>query len=77
MSSRKNQGKKIESITGGRESFHDASAGRLLACGPVDGIEAEDTEAGQPLSPPVARALDEVVERILRESEALACMNFI
>ena len=40
----------------------------------VFGIEAGDTGAGQPLSPQVAQALDEVVERILRESEALgAC----
>lgn len=43
----------------------------------VFGIEAGDTEAGRPLSQPVTRALDEVVERVLRESEALACMNSI
>jgi len=41
------------------------------------GIEAGDTEAGQPLSPQVARALDDVVERILRECEALSCTNSI
>lgn len=36
----------------------------------VYGIEAGPTEAGQPLSPPVAQALDEVVARIVEESEA-------
>ena len=43
----------------------------------VFGIEAGDTESGRPISPRVMRALDEVVEWILRESEALACMNSI
>jgi len=43
----------------------------------VYGIEVGDTSAGQPLSPQVARALDEVVEQIHRESEKLACMNSI
>jgi len=43
----------------------------------VFGIEAGDTGAGQPLSPAVAEALDEIVERILQESEVLSCTNFI
>lgn len=43
----------------------------------VYGIEASDTEIGHPLSPQVARALDEIVEWVLRESEALACTNSI
>lgn len=43
----------------------------------VYGIEAGDTEAGHPLSPQVARSLEEVVERILQESEMIACTNSI
>lgn len=35
----------------------------------VYGIEAGNTEAGQALSSPVAKALDEVVERIVQECE--------
>ena len=38
----------------------------------IFGIEAGDTEVGHPLSPLVAQVLDEVVERILQESEGLA-----
>lgn len=34
------------------------------------GIEAGNTEAGQTLSAPVAKAMDEVVERIVQECEA-------
>ncbi len=36
----------------------------------VYGIEAANTEAGQMLSVPVAKALDQVVDRIVRECEA-------
>lgn len=36
----------------------------------VYGVEVANTEAGQPLSPPVAKALDEVVEQIVQECEA-------
>ena len=36
----------------------------------VYGIEVGDTEAGQPLSPPVVRALEEVVARVIRECDA-------
>jgi hydrogenase maturation protease len=36
----------------------------------VYGVEADGTEPGQPLSPPVAEAVDEVVERIVLECEA-------
>ena len=43
----------------------------------VYGIEVGDTSAGRPLSTQVARALDEVVEQILRESGKLTCMNSI
>lgn len=43
----------------------------------VYGVEAGDTGAGRPLSPRVARSLDDVVERILQESETIACTNFI
>ncbi|MEO8048623.1 MAG: hydrogenase maturation protease [Nitrospirota bacterium] len=43
----------------------------------VYGIEAGDTETGHPLSLQVARALDDVVERILQESETIACTNSI
>jgi hydrogenase maturation protease len=35
----------------------------------VYGIEAGNTEAGQALSSPVAKALDEVVERVIQECE--------
>ena len=41
----------------------------------VFGIEAHDTECGPPLSLPVTRALDEVVERVVQESEALLCLS--
>lgn len=37
----------------------------------VYGIEAGNTEAGQPLSTPVAKALDEVVDQIVQECEVL------
>lgn len=36
----------------------------------VYGIEAGNTEAGQPLSPAVTKALDKVVEQIVQECEA-------
>jgi hydrogenase maturation protease len=36
----------------------------------VYGVEAGNTESGQPLSPPVADALDDVVDRIVQECEA-------
>ncbi|MBH0179779.1 MAG: hydrogenase maturation protease [Nitrospira sp.] len=36
----------------------------------VYGVEAGNTEAGQPLSPAVTKALDEVVEQIVQECEA-------
>jgi hydrogenase maturation protease len=36
----------------------------------IYGIEAANTEAGQTLSAPVAKALDQVVDRIIRECEA-------
>lgn len=44
--------------------------GTLPATVIVYGIEAGHMEAGQPLSPQVAEALDEVVERIVQECEA-------
>jgi hydrogenase maturation protease len=43
----------------------------------VYGVEIGDTTAGRPLSPAVARALEDVVERVALESEAAACMNSI
>jgi hydrogenase maturation protease len=43
----------------------------------IFGIEAGDTEVGHPLSPLVAQVLDEVIDRIFKESEALSCMNSI
>lgn len=36
----------------------------------VYGIEVGNTEAGRPLSPPVAKSLDDVVDRIVQECEA-------
>jgi hydrogenase maturation protease len=36
----------------------------------VYGIEADNTEAGQPLSPSVAKALDQVVQQVVQECEA-------
>lgn len=36
----------------------------------VYGVEAENTEAGQRLSPPVAKALNQVVARIVQDCEA-------
>jgi hydrogenase maturation protease len=42
----------------------------------VYGIEAVDMEVGQPLSPPVEQALDEVVQLVARETEEPACTNF-
>lgn len=36
----------------------------------VYGVEAGNTESGQPLSPPVANALDDIVDRIIQECEA-------
>jgi hydrogenase maturation protease len=36
----------------------------------VYGIEAGNTEAGQPLSPSVAKALDQVVQQVVQECEA-------
>ncbi len=44
--------------------------GTLPATVIVYGVEVANTEAGQPLSPPVAKALDEVVERIVQDCEA-------
>lgn len=44
--------------------------GTLPATVIVYGIEAANVEAGQPLSPAVTKALDEVVERIVEECEA-------
>lgn len=43
----------------------------------VYGIEAADTEMGRPLSPHVVRALNEVVQLVLREIQSPACMNSI
>ncbi len=42
----------------------------------VYGIEVDDTEVGHPLSPAVVRSVEEVVERVVQETEAAACMNF-
>ena len=36
----------------------------------VYGVEAESTEAGRPLSPVVAKALEQVVDRVLQEYQA-------
>ena len=36
----------------------------------VYGVEAENTEAGQRLSPPVAKALNQIVARIVQDCEA-------
>jgi hydrogenase maturation protease len=44
--------------------------GALPATVIVYGIEAGDTEVGQPLSPPVAKALDEVLDRIVQDCES-------
>ena len=44
--------------------------GTLPATVIVYGVEAGNMEAGQTLSPAVAKALDEVVERIVKECEA-------
>lgn len=44
--------------------------GTLPASVVVYGVEAAHTGAGEPLSPPVAQALDEVVKRIVLECEA-------
>ena len=41
----------------------------------VYGVEVGDTTAGNALSPSVAGALDQVVERVLRELEDLECMS--
>lgn len=43
----------------------------------VYAIEAAETEVGQPLSPPVEQALNEVIQLVLREAEVSACTNFI
>lgn len=43
--------------------------GSLPATVIVYGVEAGNTEAGQPLSPAMATALDEVVDRIVQDSE--------
>jgi hydrogenase maturation protease len=53
------------------------SLGRLPLFVIVYGIEVSSMEAGRPLSQVVAEALDRVVDRILREVEALACTNSI
>ncbi|OQW32744.1 MAG: hypothetical protein A4E19_05140 [Nitrospira sp. SG-bin1] len=37
----------------------------------VFGVEVGNTETGRPLSPPVAKALDQVVDRIVQECEVL------
>lgn len=39
------------------------------------GLEVGDTTAGNALSPAVAGALEQVVERVLRELEGLSCMS--
>jgi hydrogenase maturation protease len=39
------------------------------------GVEVGDTTAGNSLSPAVAGALDQVVERVLRELEGLTCTS--
>ncbi|MGZ9140550.1 MAG: hydrogenase maturation protease, partial [Nitrospira sp.] len=44
--------------------------GSLPATVIVYGVEVGNVEAGRPLSPPAAKALDEVVERIVQECEA-------
>ncbi len=44
--------------------------GALPAAVIVYGVEAGNTEAGQPLSPAVAKALDQVVDRIIQDCEA-------
>ena len=44
--------------------------GTLPATVIVYGVEAGDMEAGQPLSPAVTKALDEVVEQIVQECKA-------
>ena len=36
----------------------------------VYGVEVENTEVGQPLSPPVATALDQVVDQIVQDCES-------
>lgn len=41
----------------------------------VYGVEVGDTTAGNALSPAVAGALDQVVERVLRELEGLSCTS--
>jgi len=41
----------------------------------VYGLEVGDTTAGNALSPVVAGALDQVVERVLCELEGLSCTN--
>lgn len=41
----------------------------------VYGVEVGDTTAGNALSPPVAAALDQVVERVLCELETLSCTS--
>lgn len=41
----------------------------------VYGMEVGDTTAGNALSPAVAGALEQVVERVLRELEGLSCMS--
>lgn len=55
--------------------------GRALGALPptviVYGIEVGDTEAGRPLSPEVARALDEVVQQVHRDTVGFGCMNSI
>ena len=43
----------------------------------VYGLEIEDTTAGRALTRAVARAVDELVERVLRELESLPCTNSI
>ena len=44
--------------------------GALPATVIVYGVEAGNTEAGQPLTPAVAKALDEVAEQIVQDCEA-------
>lgn len=41
----------------------------------VYGVEVGDTTAGSALSPAVAGALDQVVERVLRELEGITCTS--
>lgn len=43
----------------------------------VYGVEVGDTGAGRPLSPSVAQALEDVVDRVYQEAWRVGCKNFI